>query len=593
MDRYFVEDNIEPVIAEFEHNDVVGLDIETTGLSPLDSRILLVQLAFEKTNKSFVIDHSRVNIFPILPFLADPKWKILIAQSKFEQSFMLYVHKTRIRNIFDVNLAEHLITSDPDLKVGSLETLALKYANVQLDKSVRKTFEGMKPMDAFTKEQIDYAADDAEIMFKIYREQEKILKAEGLEQVAEIEFELSAIVAQMELTGVPIDVKKWRGKIEDYKVKLAESDEVIQQQLLGDSVQQTGMFDEGKRVNRVNLRSHVQIKKAFAGIGVNLTSTDKRYLSLIDNDTVRDLLTFKKYAKILDAFGESILQSIHPFTGHIHPDWRQLGTETGRFSCEKPNFQQLPAEFRGCVWSPDYVLVLADYSQIELRILAELSGDTKLSDAFEQRHDVHRATASHMFNTPLDKVSSDQRHVAKTINFGLAYGMQARKFRDTLNKDKPKKDQIGLHKAQAIIDRHAETYGEATKWLAQAGLGAFRRGYSSTILGRKRYFKRYSGMPREEIEKIKRQGANAIIQGTSADITKIGMLNLYDDLKQYNYQGDIILQVHDEIVVLAHKRHAEAIKELMEESMIASGTEVLKKIPVEVEAHITDVWKKD
>jgi DNA polymerase-1 len=588
VENFYVEGNIDPLISEFARFNTFSLDIETSGLSPLDSRFLLVQIAFP--DKAFVVNCANTDIHPILPFLSDTKWKKIIQNAKFDTKFFLYHYKTRTRNIFDTKLAENLILSDA--RHGSnLQALALKYLGLELDKSTRETFIDMKPGTIFTDEQLRYATQDAEILFRIMDKQKEVLESEGLNRVAEIEFELAPIVGDMELVGVPIDTKKWSSKIDEYRIKHEES-RLKMHELLFDGVdtkEQLGMFVR----DSINLNSPQQIKAAFAKIGIKLDATNERIIGLIDHPATNELLEYRGFKKILDAYGDSFLEKIHPFTGRIHTDWQQLGTETGRFSCKDPNFQQVPAEFRECVSSPDYQMVVADYANIELRILAELSDDERLVNAFTSGEDPHKSTAAIMFNIPSEDVTYEQRFIAKTINFGLAYGMQANKLKDILNKGKPKSQHMSFRRAQAIMEKHREAYRDVTRWLDQAGKIAYRRGYSETMMGRKRYFSRPEGGDREgQIAAIKRQGANSPIQGTNADITKLAILNLYEDLRQYNFRADIILQVHDEIGVLAHKSQAEAVKEVVIESMEKSAQEVLKKVPVIVDAYVNDEWKK-
>jgi DNA polymerase-1 len=257
----------------------------------------------------------------------------------------------------------------------------------------------------------------------------------------------------------------------------------------------------------------------------------------------------------------------------------------------------MPDEFRQCVSLKDYKIIAADYSQMELRILAELSQDPAFVNAFHTGHDLHTSTAAQMFNIPIESVTKDQRFVAKTINFGLAYGMGANKLMDILNYGKPSSEQLSYSKVRDLFSKYRKTYHKNTQWLQEAGKRAYRIGYSETLGGRKRFYIRPADDLDEserdrQIAHIKRQGANSPIQGTNADITKLAMNNLHKDLEDYGYPAKIILQVHDEIVVLAHKRAAEPVKEMMKESMLKSAETYIKSVPVMVDAYISDVWKK-
>jgi DNA polymerase I-like protein with 3'-5' exonuclease and polymerase domains len=350
----------------------------------------------------------------------------------------------------------------------------------------------------------------------------------------------------------------------------------------------------------INLDSPKQIKEALLKLGIDVDSTNEREISLLNHPVATELLNYRGLQKILSSYGKSFLDKVHPFTGRIHSDFQQLGTETGRFSCKDPNLQQMPAEFRECISSSDHLIVGADYANIELRILAEISGDSALTHAFASGVDPHKSTASLMFNVPIDSVSKEQRFIAKTINFGISYGMGTKKLMDMLNAEayKNKMPSLKFPQVQDIMNRYHKTYGKATRWLFDAGNLAFRRGYSETLYGRKRFYIRPdpNAMPEKEYDNqvaaIKRKGANSVIQGTNADITKIAMIDLHHDLYDAGFKANIIIQVHDEVVVLARKDQAEAVKIVVQDSMNRSATKIIKNVPIKTDAYIAEGWKK-
>ena len=262
--------------------------------------------------------------------------------------------------------------------------------------------------------------------------------------------------------------------------------------------------------------------------------------------------------------------------------------------------QQMPEEFRECVSLKDHVIVGADYSQIELRILAELSGDKNFIKAFTSGEDMHKSTAALMFGVPLDSVTKEQRFTAKSINFGIAYGMGPGKLMDTLNTE-ARRNGGTVHtfpEVRGMFDRYRKTYFQVNKWLQEAANKAFISGESETMYGRKRFYTRPdpNSLSQEDYDKqvgaIKRRGANSPIQGTNADITKLAMLNVHNNLEEGGFNAKIILQVHDEIVVLAHKRQAEQVKQVIVDSMNESASLVLKIVPVKVDGYVSEIWKK-
>lgn len=589
------------MVAEFLNNTLVSFDIETTGLNPIDSRVLLAQFGFPN-GRQFVIDVNKANFRKLLPFLSDRKWTKIIHSVKFEQKFMQYEYDTYINGTFDTMLAEQVITSGNF--PSSLKALALKYTGEELDKEQQTSFINMKSMEMFTPEQLQYAAKDVEILFPIYEAQKQELIDSKQDKIAAIEFDLAGIVASMELEGVPVDTQKWRDKLTETENKRKESHIKILELFYNGDIyrEQEGLFE--RELKPIKLNSPKQVAEALMGLGIKLEKTEKgnwktdeRSLQKIRHPATIALLEYRKLDKILTTYGESFLSKIHPFTNRIHPDFGQIGTETGRFSCKEPNMQNIPEEFRECIGNlKDYKIVGADYANIELRIIAELSNDPSLIKAFETGDDPHKSTAAFMFNIPIEAVTKDQRFAAKTINFALTYGMGVPKLRDSLNEGKEKKDQLTFSKVYALNNAYRETYSGVIKFFEQSGSIAFNKGESTTISGRKRYFVRPSGMDEETYRilsgKIKREGGNAPIQGTNADITKIAMVNLQEDLKEYGFRAKIIIQVHDEIVLLAHKNHAEAVKEVVSESMLRSAQEVLKSVPIKVDSYVSDIWKK-
>lgn len=594
MDIRYVTGSTDEVVSALNDVNAFSIDLETTGLTPIDSRILLCQIGLPD-GTVYVIDVNLVPLEPLLPFFTSVKYKKIIQNSKFERRFFLAKYNVPINNVFDTQLAERII--HPDAYNYSLKALALGYSNIVLDKEIRSSFFNRK-VGAFSQEQIKYAAQDADVLWGIMKQQNEMLIETDMLKVASMEFDLAQVVASMEETGTPIDRDRWQAKISDYKRQHEESRLRMHDLLFTDGGldEQMGLFvREG-----INLNSNQQIKAAFIKIGINIEATNEREIALVNHPAAKELLVYRGFQKIMSAYGESFLDKIHPFTGRIHADFQQIGTETGRFSCKDPNLQQMPDEFRQCVALKDHVIVGADYSQIELRILAELSNDPAFISAFSSGEDLHKSTASMMFKIPIDSVTKEQRFMAKTINFGISYGMGVGKLMDMLNAEaaKNKTPKLSYPQVQELFTRYHKTYRGVSKWLTEAANAAFIKGYSETMMGRKRFYSRPdpNELPKADYElqvsAIKRKGANSPIQGTNADITKLAMLNVQEELQDGGYQANVIIQVHDEIVVLAHKRQAEAVKLVVEEAMRSAAASFLKAVPVRADAYISDVWKK-
>jgi DNA polymerase I-like protein with 3'-5' exonuclease and polymerase domains len=288
--------------------------------------------------------------------------------------------------------------------------------------------------------------------------------------------------------------------------------------------------------------------------------------------------------KALTSYGENVLNEISPVTGRIHADFRQIGAPTGRFSCNNPNIQQVPhsIEYRRCFRAPEgRKLIISDYSQIELRILADFTGDQGFVDAFNSGADLHKVTAAQVFSVPLDKVTKEQRDFAKRLNFGVVYGIGAQRFAMMTG--------LSLTNAEDILRRYFATYRQLDAWLRDAAQRAVRERTARTASGRLARF-RFDSEDRQAMSLAQRNGKNTPIQGSSADILKRALRLLHDQLRDTT--ACIVNIVHDEIVVEADADDTEAIAKKVEDAMCAAGAEYVKKVPVKVETEVADEWVK-
>jgi DNA polymerase-1 len=295
-------------------------------------------------------------------------------------------------------------------------------------------------------------------------------------------------------------------------------------------------------------------------------------------------LEYRGIQKAISSYGEGLLSHVHPATGRIHANFQQLVTTTGRFSCSSPNLQNIPTtpEYRACfVPPPGHKLVVADYSQIELRILAELTGDVAFRRAFEEGLDLHRMTASEMFWVPYDEVTKTQRNQSKGINFGLVYGRGAPSLADQLG--------VSVDRAKELIQRYFQTYKGVATWLERTGRTAVRERELRSLAGRRGRF-RFDEHDRGQVAAVERQGKNFPIQATNSDILKQAMILLPGAIAPHGAR--LINCVHDELVVEAPAAQAEAAAEAVREAMKAAAGMFLHEVPVEVEVAVEDAWLK-
>ena len=580
------QSRLNEIAKALESAPIVSLDTEATSLDPHDAKLLLFQIA--TPGEAYLFDARHLDLRPFQSILGSEKILKLAQNAKFDYGMLKELAGVEIVNIFDTMLAERILTCGMT-KLGDLSLAALsrKYLGIELAKEVRETFFGGHLRD-FTKKQLDYAAKDVLVLFPIYEAQRDRLQKEQLEKIASLEFELVPVVSEMELRGFLIDVEKWRQVIADYRKKAQEIDRKMQEELRPYSRStQKDLF--GNHANVVNLNSPSQIMEAFRRVGLDLPSTGEEILARYDHPLAKLLLEYRESEKIISAFGENLLEKINPKTGRIHPDYMQIGADTGRFACSNPNLQQIPTDsmFRSCfIASPGHKLVVADYSQIELRIMAELSEDPVFMKAFKEDQDLHALTASQMFNIPIDQVSKEKRFQAKSINFGLMYGRGARSLAVQLG--------VSEDESRRLLDKYFRQYHRVKTWLDNISRDAIRRGYSTTLGGRKRYYEKVASDDPSydrQVSYIERQGKNTPIQGTSADITKMALVNLRQRIRKEGLAAVPIHTVHDEIVVEAPVSEAEQTAKIVKEEMVRAGEALLKKVPVEVDVVVSDIWE--
>jgi len=591
------ESQLNEALDELESSKVVGLDIEGTSLDPYDSVLLTVQIGTPE--KSFIFDARELNLKEIprlKEFLEDNKIIKILHNGKFDYKHIKQHLGISVANIYDTMLTEAVLNAGLRNSFYSLKDLSVKYTGIELKKSVRETFEYMTASSKLNDAQLKYGASDTLILFPIFEEQLKKLKKEGLVNVAKLEFATTRVVGDMELTGVNINVKKWKDIINDLSIERDNLAKKFQQEIRP-YFKSTTVDLFGNIGDSININSQTQLMDLFNNkMGLNLPSTNDGILELSDNPIVKILREYRGYEKLVSAFGENLISKINSNTGRIHPEFNQLGAATGRFSCNNPNFQQIPrqsenAPFRSCFNpKPGYKLVTADYSTFEMRIMADLSGDKNLIDAFNKGVDVHSHTASLMFGLELTdtfkKDHPDERFAAKSINFGLMYGRGP----SSLAKQIGVSPEVG----KDYMNKYFKSYPGVKSYLERVAKEAVKQGWSTTPAGRKRWYVKPDPSDPEYTRKIghiERQAKNHPIQGTNADAIKYALVFLSDKIKEKNADASIILTVHDEIVCEVREDQAEDWAKIQSEEMVRAGRLFIKKVPVESQPFVADVWE--
>lgn len=583
-------EELRAAMAVLSNLPAIGFDTETTDLDPYRGRLRLLQLA--APDGVCVIDLNRFSdgdpkqstaLAPLRELLAAPRPVKIAHNAKFDAKWTKHTLGVELGGVFDTLLASQLISAgDQDDRHG-LEAVAARYLNETIDKAERLSD---WDADELSESQLQYAAIDAAVLVPLREKQIEKLKAEDLVRCAQLEFECVLPVAAIELSGIYLDQHRWREQLVVVEKRRALLAEELQEMLAEESAQ--GSLFGGPTRMDINIDSHVQLTKALTRLGVPVPDSTRNWKLqplAADYPVVATLLEYRTVQKALTSYGENILNEINPTTGRIHADFRQIGAPTGRFSCNNPNIQQVPhaIEYRRCFRAPEgRKLIISDYSQIELRILADFTGDKGFIDAFNSGADLHRVTAAQVFTVKLEDVTKEQRDFAKRLNFGVVYGIGAQRFATMTG--------LSQTEAEDILRRYFATYRQLDTWLRSAAQQAVReRTAPRTVAGRLARF-RFDSDDRQAVSLVQRNGKNTPIQGSSADILKRSLRLLHDKLRDTS--ACIVNIVHDEIVVEADAGQADEIAKTVEDAMCAAGEEFVKKVPVKVETEVSDEWVK-
>ncbi len=572
---------------ELRNSEYLGFDTETTELDPYRGDLRLIQLSDGK--KTQVIDlkffsergdlRTMPDLAPLRELLSDKKQIKIAHNAKFDSKWVRHQLGAELNGVFDTFLASQLISAGDQDRRHSLADVAQFFTGTELDKTLQVSDWSLSEL---SHSQIEYAARDAAILLPLREQMAERLKSDDLEKAAELEFECVMPIAEMELNGFYLEKSRWREQLEKVKVAQAKAADELQQ-MLSAGVAQASLFGRSE----INLDSQQQVTDALLNLGVPVPATTRGWQLqplAVEYPQVAKLLEYRGVAKSLTSFGENILEFIEPKTGRIHADFRQIGAPTGRFSCSNPNLQQIPhdPQYRRCFIAPEgRKLVIADYSQIELRILAEFSDDENFIKAFVSGQDFHASAASQMFNVKPEDVSPEQRSFAKRLNFGIVYGIGASRFALMTG--------LGQTEAENTMRKYFGTFRGLDAYLRESGRKVVTERIARTASNRMMRL-RFDENDRQQVGGARRNGINMPIQGTSADILKRALRLLHDSLR--GTSAELVNIVHDEIIVECDAAEAELTADKLEKAMCSAGKEYIKKVPVKVDVTITGEWAK-
>lgn len=561
-------------VDRFSAVERLAIDTETSGLDPHQDTLELIQLAAPGQPVTIIqcANFTPEELQPLNQLFGSEAEKV-IQNASFDLQMLKSIGLEVKGPIFDTMLASQIIDAGLN-QSHKLEAIAHRYLGIDLDKTEQKSDWGSE----LTESQVQYAAKDAAVLLPLRDTLAERLEAKGLTETASLEFRAAISVAEMEWNGMAINrenLQTWAQTLREQKARLEpeiqallQQSDVIQPSLLGDNPP------------AINLESSKQLLPALQQLGIPVTNTRKETLIPLQEQypVVAQLLEYRRTTKALSTYAEGYEKLIHPATGRLHPHINQCGAVTGRFSCTSPNLQNVPRDprIKGCFEpAPGNVLIKADYSQIELRTAAQVSGESRMKEAYRKGQDLHALTASLLLHKSVNQVTKDERRLAKAVNFGLIYGMQAQGFQiyAKTQYDVP----LTFSQAQKHRDQFFKAYPGLIDWHDR--VKAEQANSCRTLGGRLRQWE--DEAPFTEI-------INAPVQGTSADITKLAIAQLPENLQGTG--AKLLMQVHDEIVLEVPVAQADRAGQILVQTMVAAGQQFLKEVPVEVEAVICNNW---
>ena len=568
----------------------VCFDTETTGLNPITAELVGIAFSWE-VGKGFYIpfpedkNEAQELIELLRPFFENESIEKIGQNLKYDIKVLAKYNVEVKGKLFDTMLAHYLINPDMRHNMDVLAETYLNYTPISITELIGKKGKNQLLMrDVPLEKQTEYAVEDADITLQLKEHFEKELGEANTQKLFDdIEIPLLRVLAAMELEGINLDKAFLNSLSEQLTIDITSLEskiyEVAGEEFNIASPKQLGviLFEKLKLVDKP--------KKTKTG----QYSTAEDVLSYLakEHKIIQDILDFRGLSKLKSTYVDALPTQVEEATGRVHTDYMQTVAATGRLSSNNPNLQNIPIRTeRGrqvrkafIPRNDDYTLLAADYSQIELRIIAALSKEETMIEAFKKGEDIHASTASKVFNVPLSNVTREQRSNAKTVNFGIIYGVSAFGLSNQTD--------LSRSESKELIDTYYATYPKLRSFIHEQVDFARDNGYVQTVLGRRRYLKDINSRNAVVRGAAERNAVNAPIQGSAADIIKIAMINIYNKLQEGNYKTKMLLQVHDELVFDVFKPELNTIKTLVKTEM---ENAYKLEVPLDVDLDIGDNW---
>lgn len=566
------------------NQSAVCFDTETTGIDANVAELVGMSFAWER-GKAFYVpvpenrEEAQTLVDKFRPFFGNESIEKIGQNIKYDLKILANYGVSIQGKVFDTMIAHYLINPDMRHNMDVLSETYLQYSPQSIETLIGKKGKNQLSMRDVPLEAIkEYAAEDADITFQLKEHFQPILERVGTKKLFdEIEIPLVQVLADMEREGIRLDVDYLKSMSTDMAVEVKALEQKIYE-----AAGETFNLASPKQLGDV-LFDKLKIggsKQKKTKTGQYATGEEVLSYLINEHQIVRDILEWRQLVKLQSTYVDALPNQVDPKTLRVHTDYMQTVAATGRLSSNNPNLQNIPIRTeRGrqirkafVAKNEDYVLLSADYSQIELRIIAALSGEENMIKAFQNNEDIHRSTAAKVFQVALEEVTKEQRSNAKTVNFGIIYGVSAFGLSNQTN--------LSRSESAALIDAYYQTYPKLKSYMQNQVDFARENGFVETISGRRRYLKDINSANAVVRSAAERNAVNAPIQGSAADIIKIAMINIHRKLKSENWQSKMLLQVHDELVFDVHKSELERIQPLIKHEM---ENAFQMAVPLEVE----------
>lgn len=569
----------------------VCFDTETTGIDTLNAELVGLSFSWEK-GKGFYVpfpesqEEAQLLIAKFKPFFESETIEKIGQNIKYDLK-VLSNYGIQIKGaLFDTMIAHYLINPDMRHNMDVLSETYLKYSPKSIETLIGKKGKNQLSMRDVALEDIkEYAVEDADITCQLKNHFQPILEKVGTKKLFdEIEIPLIPVLASMEMEGINLD----KDFLKNMAVDMQKDIDLFEQKIYETA---------GEKFNLASPKQLGDIlfdKLKIGGTKQKKTktgqyATGEEVLSYLANEhqIVKDILEWRQMVKLQSTYIDALPNQVDQKTHRVHTDYMQTVASTGRLSSNNPNLQNIPIRTeRGrlirkafIARDENYSLLSADYSQIELRIIAALSGESTMIKAFQNNEDIHRSTAAKVFNVPLEEVTPAQRSHAKTVNFGIIYGVSAFGLSNQTT--------LSRKESAELIEAYYETYPKLKAYMSNQVDFARENGYVETISGRRRYLKDINSANAVVRGAAERNAVNAPIQGSAADIIKIAMINIHKKLTTEQWKSKMLLQVHDELVFDVHNTELEQIKPMIKREMEQAFTMI---VPLEVEIGVGKNW---